>query len=684
MKRFFLIVCLLASVSAGFAQTQQGYVKTRGRLSVNGTAIPGTRLSGVTITFRGNKSAVSGTNGAFTFAVSNKTFCITNVRKNGYQLYDSDLLGRDHRCSSNDLWVVMDTPDNVLTDRLESEKKIRRTLRRQLQDKENEIEALKEQQKITEEQYRKQLQELYAAQEKNEKLITEMAERYSTLDFDQMDDLQRRITAYIQNGELFHADSLLKTKGNMEERLAHLVQNGTIIAANAEDLRKRQKTQERSEALHAKELADFAIDCFSRYEICKIQYKNDSAAYYLKMRADLDSTNVKWNLNYADFCRIYLEKYEEAEKYIQRTLRQTVRAQSVADQIECYNTLAIIESSRANYQQALAYIDNEEKLMLGNNLYDIEANVVVATGRGNIYRKDGKYELAERYLRKAVTLIENKSDSVSIQLLAKAMGNYANFCISIERYQDALDVYLKMMPLIESQDSVTTPIIITTETNIGNAYYLLGQYEEALIWLEKSLKHAREQYGNIHSAVSSSLNNIGAVYMRRKETDKALDIVGEAIKIEEELYGNKSERRIISINNLAKLLVDKNMYDAAMEEYNKALEICKLYYENNHPYFGTLFSNIASLYCQQGKYAKSMEYFQKALDIRIEKLGEQSVGVAIIYFNMGTTYYRMEQKIKAKECLNKAYIIFESRLGADHPNTKLTQEHILEMTQEEQ
>ena len=58
--------------------------------------------------------------------------------------------------------------------------------------------------------------------------------------------------------------------------------------------------------------------------------------------------------------------------------------------------------------------------------------------------------------------------------------------------------------------------------------------------------------------------------------------------------------------------------------------------------------------------------------------------VAESYFNMGTTYYRMEQKIKAKECLNKAYIIFESRLGADHPNTKLTQEHILEMTQEEQ
>lgn len=683
MKKFFFVVCLLASVSAMFAQKQHGYVKTRGRLRANGTAVPGTRLSGATITFRGNNSAVSGTNGAFAFAVVNNTYCITNVRKNGYQLYDSDLLGRNYRYSSNDLLVVMDLPENVLADRLESEKKIRRTLRRQLQDKEDEIETLKEQNKITEEQYLKQLEELYAAQEKNEKLIKEMAERYSTLDFDQMDDLQRRITAHIQNGDLFLADSLLKTKGDMEERKARLVQNGAIIAANAEDLRKRQKNQEKSEALYAKELEDFSIDCYSRYEIYKMQHNNDSAAYFLKMRADLDSTNVKWNLNYADFCRIYLEKYEEAEKYIQRTLRQAIRSQSVADQIECYNSLAIIESSLANYQQALAYIDNIEKVMTENNIYDIKTDVVVATSRGNIYRKEGQYELADRYLRNVATLIENKSDSVSIQLLAKTMGNYANFCISVERYQDALDVYKKIMPLIESKDSMITPLIITTETNIGNAYYLLGQYEEALIWLEKSLKQARELYGYIHSEVASSLNNLGAIYMRRKETDKALQMVEEVIKIDEELYGNKSEKLIVPINNLAKLLFDKKIYDAALEKYHKALEICRLYYDNNHPYFGTLFCNIATLYCQKNEYVTSIEYFQKALDNRIEKLGENSVGVAIIYSNMGVAYYRMERNIKAKEYLTKAYQIFESKLGADHPNSKVTQKLLIELTEEE-
>ena len=60
----------------------------------------------------------------------------------------------------------------MLADKLASERKIRRTLQKRLTEKEDEIEALKEQQKITEEQYQKQLQALYQSQENNEKLIS--------------------------------------------------------------------------------------------------------------------------------------------------------------------------------------------------------------------------------------------------------------------------------------------------------------------------------------------------------------------------------------------------------------------------------------------------------------------------------------------------------------------------------
>ena len=97
MKKFcFVFFISFLGISVASAQTQRGYVKTRGRLQSNGTTIPGTRLSGATVTLKGNNSVTSGANGGFSFAVSNKSFCIINVRKDGYQIYDRDLLGKPH------------------------------------------------------------------------------------------------------------------------------------------------------------------------------------------------------------------------------------------------------------------------------------------------------------------------------------------------------------------------------------------------------------------------------------------------------------------------------------------------------------------------------------------------------------------------------------------------------------
>ena len=356
MKKFSFVACLLLlGILVASAQTQRGYVKTRGRLQSNGTTIPGTRLSGATVTLKGNNSVTSGANGVFSFVVSNKSFCIINVRKNGYQIYDRDLLGKPHSYSSNYLPIVMDTPDNVLADKLASERKIRRTLQRQLTEKENEIEALKEQHKITEEQYQKQLQVLYKSQENNEKLIAEMAEHYSTIDFDQMNDFQRRVAAFIQNGELMRADSLLNTKGSMEERRAQIEKNRSILNANAEELKKRQEEQEKGEALQTKTIEDFAADCYSRADICKISHDNDSAAYWMRMRADIDTLNIAWQLKAGEFIQEYLSDFTSSLHYYHRALAVAMaqEGENGENVATSYNNIGCVYDSQGDYVQAL-------------------------------------------------------------------------------------------------------------------------------------------------------------------------------------------------------------------------------------------------------------------------------------------------------------------------------------------
>ena len=128
MKQLLLLSFLFVISSVTYAQTQQGRVKTRGRLNSNGTVTPGKGISGATITLGSGSAQVSGNNGTFSFAVSKGAYSLKNVQKQNYQLCDCDLLGRNKKYSTDILEIAMQTPDEALEDRLESEEKIRTTL----------------------------------------------------------------------------------------------------------------------------------------------------------------------------------------------------------------------------------------------------------------------------------------------------------------------------------------------------------------------------------------------------------------------------------------------------------------------------------------------------------------------------------------------------------------------------
>ena len=219
MIRKYLLSTVIACLSlASFAQTQHGYVKTKGRTGNNNAVIAGTRIPGVTVQVRGRSAVLSQSNGTFSFPVPSQSFHLQSVQKQGYVLIDPDVLSRQYVYSMNPLVIVLETKEQLADDKLTSERKIRRTLERQLQEKEDAIESLKKQNKLSEEEYRKRLQDVYAQQENNEKLISEMADYYSKMDFDEIDEFNRQIHQLILDGKLTEADSLINSKGDMVSR----------------------------------------------------------------------------------------------------------------------------------------------------------------------------------------------------------------------------------------------------------------------------------------------------------------------------------------------------------------------------------------------------------------------------------------------------------------------------------
>lgn len=677
MKRLIVLFLSVALSAVCSAQTQQGYVKTRGRLGVNGALIAGKRLPGATVGIKGRNAVNSGKNGTFSFTLPANTFYLTSVQKVGYQLCDREQLNRVYQVSGNPLIIVMDTPDNVLDDKLEAQSKIRQTLQEQLRKKEEELEALRRQQKITQEQFRKQRQELYAAQEKDEKLIAEMAERYSTLDFDQMDEFQRRVATFIQNGELARADSLLNTKGSMEERSKELDRMNEAIKADAEDLAKRQEAHDKSVALKDKTLKDFAADCHSRYEMCLLEHKNDSAAYWLELRAAKDTMNVEWQLWAGNTIEVFLANYKQAFAYYQRALNVALMQYGERHPYVpvCYNKIGILCDSLGNYSLALECFQKSLNGII--ELYG-ENNADAGTRYHNIasiYESLGDYASAQKYEQKALEIDlnvsgENDPDIAScyngMGIIYCKMGNYP---LAMENFQKALKIWEELYGP-KNRHAATCYI------NIGSIYEKQYDYALAMEYHQKALDIRREVYGDNHPDVAATYNSIGVAYCSYYLFDsassgcdtRAMENFQKALQIRLNVYGENSYYVAESYHNIASVFGLQGDFESQLNYNQKALKILLLVFGDNHPTVATSYNNIAVNFSLQGDVASALEYYRKALDIKLKIYGENHPDVALVYENMGDEYEKQEDLTSALECYQKALKINLNVWGENHPD----------------
>ena len=354
MRIIVFLVSLSLSIMTSMAQTQQGYVKTRGRM-VNGKHIKGLPLTGSMVDIKGqNKIVVLNVDGSFSFPTTNRSFFIQSVTKNGYQLVDADAAPRQYSHSSSPIYLVMETPDEHLQDQLTAERKIRRTLQRRLETLENEIEA----RNISFQEKQQLLERLYRQQEGDEKLIAEMARRYAEMDFDQLDETNRRISDAILNGRLTEADSLLRTKGDIQTRIAEVLHAQVVEAREAAELARRQKTLAESQAGTQARIADVARDCYTRYELCKMTHQMDSAAIYLKLRVELDTTNAIWQRDAAQFLFNFLSDTDRSIEYANRALRLAEEQQVEELQAELHMLLGNIYDSKKEVDKSISHYRN--------------------------------------------------------------------------------------------------------------------------------------------------------------------------------------------------------------------------------------------------------------------------------------------------------------------------------------
>ena len=675
MKKLYAFIALWFLMGGVFAQTQQGFVKTKGRMDAKGNLIPGQGLKGAIVSIKGRTAVlVNADDGAFSFPVTGTQFRLDSVKKKGYQLIDVESCPKTYERSSNPLYIVMETPDQQLQDKLNAERKIRRNLQKQLQAKEDEIEALREENKISMEAYQLTLQQLYAEQESNEQLIKDMARHYSELDYDQLDEFYRQVSYCIENGELVKADSLLRTKGDVTLQVEEQLRKGQA-------LKEREEQLNQAKTVHVADMEELAKRCYSYYETFAAQHLNDTAAYYLELRASLDTTNVLWTEEAGDFIRNYIADYPRALTHLQRGLRNSMA--QFGEQSEktaaFYYQLSILQDYVGNYDEAIGL--GNKALSIYQTLFGEEhpeiANVYIQLG--GVYFELGDYDKALEYNNKAIAIqikvFGEKHPDVaysytSIGQVFCALGEYRK---ALEYHEKALLIILKVYGEEHSETQ-------WTYNNLGQVYCNLGEYDKALeCFRDKALPISLKVFGETHPDVAFSYNNVGSLYFHLGEYDKALESFNKALSIWIKVQGEEHDNVAWAYDNIGMVYSKLGRYEEALAVLNKSVVIYEGLFGEDHPYIATSYDHLGVCYGKLGNYAKALEYLDKALTIKKNAYGEEHPYLGNTYMSLCLIYNSQKDYAKAVEYGRKALSFVSLVKGEDHPDVVLLKEKIAEL-----
>ncbi|MBR5082193.1 MAG: tetratricopeptide repeat protein [Bacteroidales bacterium] len=674
MKKYYLLlVTMMLSIMLA-AQTQQGYVKTKGRLANDGSVIAGTRIPNATIQVKDRTPVVSQANGTFFFPIPANKFYLTNVQKQGYVLTDPDILSKEYTYSTNDLVLVMETPTDQWQDKHAAEKAMREQLQKQVDEQRLELERLKEEQRISDEEYRERLQRIFELYDKNDKLVSEMAEAYAKIDYDQLDEHNRLIRQYILTGELKRADSLIHSKGDMDQRISDLLRHQEANAKEAETLAKRQEQLEVAKAGTQKELEDIAQDCYNMFEICKMQHLNDSAAYWIELRAKLDTTNVNWNLEAGKFVSDYLADFDWAFSLYDKALAASIQQNGTNSEStahvylykgKVYHEIGDYDSSLKAYNKAL---------QIYHSLFGVEERIEVANvycDLGTLYFSMDSLELSEKCMLKDLE-ISKKLYGNHNHTLAPSYSNLCRIYIAYGAYDTAAIFGEKAIELSLGYYGTDSPELIGDYHNTGMAYKKLGEvdendedYEKAFTYYEKALSIARLNYGERHPLVANLYGDIGSLYDAMYMSDKALEYCMKDLKISKAIYGEKHPSVASTYNGLGVLYLHLMEYDSALFYFHKSLSIKKQFVSEDGYDIGAYYMNLGSVHEKMHNYDSALIYYNRFNSLYKKEFGEHRY-MAVAYGKMAIAYMKQDSISSAINMLLKAIEIEKATVGNNH------------------
>jgi tetratricopeptide (TPR) repeat protein len=291
-----------------------------------------------------------------------------------------------------------------------------------------------------------------------------------------------------------------------------------------------------------------------------------------------------------------------------------------------------------------------------------------------IYKEQGKYGAAYPLEERALNIRE-KMFGPEHSETATSLNNKAGILTSQGSFAEAEPLYQRALAIKEKTCGLKHADTAMSLNNLASLYSNLGRYKEAEMLYRRSLEIKEELQGPAHPGTAFTLNNLGMLYYTQHRYAEAEPLLRRAFEIREKALGPEHPDTAGTLSNLALIYSVHDQLQEAEGLQRRALDIFEKAFGSKHPDTTITTRLLAEILTDQGRYVEAEDLFQRALGIDNQVRPNHPQTASDL--RALARFYQKQQKYRlAEPLLRRALNIREITLGATHPDTIVTLEHL--------
>jgi CHAT domain-containing protein/Tfp pilus assembly protein PilF len=230
-----------------------------------------------------------------------------------------------------------------------------------------------------------------------------------------------------------------------------------------------------------------------------------------------------------------------------------------------YVNFGVLLNRVGDRKKALTYYDIAENFTINEYGNDSGKLTPIYINKGNIYNNYEDLIKAKSYYEKALSLIENESDSRWFSLIYQNLGVIA---FKNGNYSESLDYFLRTLHLKQNGKYST---ISSAYSNIGNCYKKLKNYKKADTYFKKSIAIVQKTEGADYYLLGDHYLNYAVFQDEIGNDENVLLYLNLAYHIYLKNFGEKHPDTAHCLKNFGDYYFKKKDHLNALNYYQKAL-----------------------------------------------------------------------------------------------------------------